>query len=259
MLTNVTVYDERIYSLLDEYFGDNYQVGVSSDDFHDKSIKRIYNNLKNKSNNPSLAPRNVDEIIENMRKHLLHEKSLGFIGVSNFLIKNGRAGTLDVPKKQYEVMGYFYSDFKEKLFVGPVIFIGADGYVTDGNSDISKRKEQPIGNILDSSLEKVIKNGGIKIEISSIEEFYEKMLKREEEFHTLQGDHLTFENNKIIYMDYQTDLKFEKEIEKIDKIIKDLVSLQLDNKPIGEYLNLLDFSDYPYDLSQMEHEKVYKL
>jgi len=54
-------------------------------------------------------------------------------------------------------------------------------------------------------------------------------------------------------------LKFEKEIEKIDKIIKDLVSLQLDNKPIGEYLNSLDFSDYPYDLSQMEHEKVYKL
>ena len=37
------------------------------------------------------------------------------------------------------------------------------------------------------------------------------------------------------YIDYQPDLKFQKEIKKIDKIIKDLVSLQLDNKPIGEY------------------------
>ena len=42
MLTNGTVYDSRIYDLLDEYFGENYQVGISSDDFHDKSIRRIY-------------------------------------------------------------------------------------------------------------------------------------------------------------------------------------------------------------------------
>ena len=40
MLTNGTIYDGRIYELLDEYFGKNYQVGISDDDFHDKSIKK---------------------------------------------------------------------------------------------------------------------------------------------------------------------------------------------------------------------------
>ena len=41
MLINGTIYDERIYKLLDEFFGEDYQVGISSDDFHDKSIQRI--------------------------------------------------------------------------------------------------------------------------------------------------------------------------------------------------------------------------
>ena len=85
------------------------------------------------------------------------------------------------------------------------------------------------------------------------------MLKREKEFHTLQGDHLTFENNKITYMDYKLDLEFKKEFDKIDKIFKDFILLDLENKPIGEYLDSLDFSNYPRDLSQIEHEKVYKL
>ena len=48
MLTNGTIYDGRIYELLDEYFGKNYQVGISDDDFHDKSIKRIETAIQNK-------------------------------------------------------------------------------------------------------------------------------------------------------------------------------------------------------------------
>lgn len=41
VITNGTIYDSRIYEILDEYFGENYQVGISDDDFHDKSIRRI--------------------------------------------------------------------------------------------------------------------------------------------------------------------------------------------------------------------------
>lgn len=69
MLTNGTIYDDRIYALLDEYFGENYQVGISDDDFHDKSIRRIYGKNMNDSENPDLRPLSINDVKNNMSRH----------------------------------------------------------------------------------------------------------------------------------------------------------------------------------------------
>lgn len=107
MLTNGTVYDERIYKLLDEYFEKNYQIGISNDDFHDKSIKRIYGKNLEDSENPDLHPLSVN----------------------------------DVKNK----MGYYFNSISPTaLLVGPMIFVGADGFISDINSDLDKRSEQSL-------------------------------------------------------------------------------------------------------------------
>lgn len=255
MLINGTVYDQRIYDLLNKYFGKKYQIGISNDDFHDKSIERIYNNSTQKSNNPDLFPCNFGEVKENMRKHLFDEHSIGFQRVSNHLIENGRAINTDTPHKKYEIEGYYYSKYNEKhLLVGPIIFIGADGYISDINSDISKRKEQSIGNVLDTTITSSVLNAGIEKKYNNIEEFFEAMKQREYEFATHQGDHLVFENNKVAYTTYEPDTKYIEEVEKTGEIITGLYEARKNGK-VHEYILSLDFSNYPHDLSQVDHEK----
>lgn len=254
MLINGTVYDQRIYDLLNKYFGDNYQIGISNDDFHDKSIERIYSSSTQKSNNPGLYPCNLSEVKENMRLHIFNEHSIGFQRVSHRLIENGRAVNVDTPRKKYEIEGYYYSKYKEKhLLVGPIIFIGADGYISDINSDISKRKDQSIGNILDTTITSSVLNGGIEMEFNDIDEFYKAMEKREYEFATHQGDHLVFENNKMSYTSYEPDTEYIKEFERINEIWQGFFEACEKGQSV-EYLSSLDFSSYPHDLSQIEHD-----
>ena len=45
-------------------------------------------------------------------------------------------------------MGYYFNSINPTaLLVGPMIFIGADGFISDINSDLDKRREQSLGNI----------------------------------------------------------------------------------------------------------------
>ena len=256
MLTNGTIYDERIYKLLNEYFGDNYQVGISDDDFHDKSIRRIYGNkLEGNSSNPDLCPVSIKDVENNMRRHYFDEHCIGFQRVSMRLIENGRAMSVDSPRKKFEAEGYYYCKFSQNeniYFVGPMIFIGADGYISDINSDIAKREEQSIGNIKSGSLLNQILNGGIKIGDMTLDEFEDMMKKREMEFSTHQGDHLIFKDNKMAYTTYEPDFAFEKAINEVDALMK-AFDEACDKGKMEEFLNNLDFSDYPHDISQIEH------
>lgn len=254
LLTNGTIYDERIYKLLDEYFGDNYQVGVSDDDFHDKSIKRIYGNNDKVSNNPDLYPVNAKEVYSNMYKHYFHPKCVGYHRVSNHLIENGRAINTNTPHKKFEAMGYYYQEFENDIIIaGPMIFVGADGYISDINSDIKQRNEQSIGNIKEIKLSDAIKRGGIEIKDMEPQDFFDRLHKREMEFATHQGDHLIFENNKMAYTTYEPDTKYNDEMKKIDDMLKGFLKVTNYDEFI-EYINSLDFSDYPEDLSQIDHE-----
>ena len=106
MLTNGTIYDGRIYELLDEYFGKNYQVGISDDDFHDKSIKRINRENLEDSENPDLHPKSIKDVKNNMYRHFINEHCIGFQRVSKHLINNGRAVNTKTPHKDFEAMGY---------------------------------------------------------------------------------------------------------------------------------------------------------
>lgn len=254
MLTNGTIYDQRIYDLLDEYFGDNYQVAISNDDFHDKSIQRIYSHNLDSSKNPFLYPRNINDIKENMLLHLDNPHNIGFQRVSRHLINNGRAKFLDTPKKEFEAIGYYYSYFKDDvLLVGPIIFIGADGYISDINSDIEKRNIQSIGNILNTTLSDSIIKGGIKTTFDD-ENIFAKFNQREIDFATHQGDHLIFKDNKMYYTDYTPDLKYNEAIEKFPEDLMKLKEAILS----GDINTFFDNWDpiYDGDLSQIEHKKI---
>lgn len=252
MLINGTIYDQRIYDLLNEYFGDNFQIGISDDDFHEKSIRRIYAGSTNKSSNPDLYPCNVEEIMQNMRRHYFDKHSIGFRRVSNHLIENGRAVNVETPRKKFEALGYYYSNYNNFLLAGPMIFIGADGYISDINSDIKKRNEQSIGNVLRDTISSRILKGGIEVECDNIEDFFNQMIGREYEFATHQGDHLVFKDGSMVFTTYEPDIKYIEELKKVEGMIKELSNCN-DFESFHNYVMSLDFSDYPCDLSQIDH------
>lgn len=222
MLINGTIYDERIYKLLDEYFGNNYYVGISSDDFHDESIRKIYGKKTGQSEDPGLSPQSMIDIKNNMAKHYYNSHSIGFQRVSNRLINNGRASTTNqTPHKEFEALGYYYNDSSSsELLVGPMIFVGADGFISDINSDIGRRAEQSLGNIASANISDLVLNGGIEIKCKDSNEFFALMDKREEDFATHQGDHLIFKNGKMVHTEYKPDEEYTKAIEGLDPFLK---------------------------------------
>lgn len=240
MFINGTVYDQRIYDLLDEYFGDNYQVAISDDDFHEKSIQRIYGKNEDR----------LEKIRENMWLHLENPRNIGFVGLSKHLIENGRALSLDTPKKQFEAMGYYYSFCSNGCFVGPMIFVGADGYISDINSEIGKREEQSIGNIKNLTILDSLLNGGIRIQCDS-ESPFDFFKQREIDFATHQGDHLIFEDNKMVHTSYMPDTKYWEAIEKLQEDMAAFVKAVEDGK-FNEFIMNWD-PIYDGDLSQIEH------
>lgn len=259
MLINSTIYDKRIYALLDEYFGKNYRVGISDDDFHEKSIKRVYGKNMNDSENPDLHPLSINDVQNNLARHLHNEHFIGFQRASNRLINNGRAANVQTPHKDFEAMGYYFNAINpDTLLVGPMIFVGADGFISDMNSDIDKRDEQSLGNIKENSISDLVLKGGIKIECKDISDFFRLMQKRENDFGTHQGDHLGFKNGKMVHIEYKIDEDYYKALEELpdfcSKAFKAIEEGKLETFLMNdEYLKM-----YPHDLSQIDHEDFSK-
>ena len=255
MLTNGTVYDERIYELLDEYFGKNYQVGISNDDFHDKSIRRIYGKNLEDSEHPDLRPVSVNDVKNNMSRHFFNEHCIGFQRVSNRLINNGRAVNTQTPHKDFEAMGYYFNSISPTaLLVGPMIFIGADGFISDINSDLDKRNDQSLGNINENSISDLVINGGIEIDCKDINEFFQLMQKRETDFGTHQGDHLGFNNGKMEHIEYVRDEDYYKALEDLPDFVDRAVKA-IEEGRLEEFIKTdPHFKIYPHDLSQIDHE-----
>lgn len=243
MIINGTIYDQRIYDLLDEYFGNNYHIGISNDDFHDKSIQRIYGNNKDSR----------IKIINNTLLHLNNPHCIGYIDLSKHLIDNGRAQLLDTPKKKFEALGYYYSLTETACFAGPMIFIGSDGYISDINSDIEKRDIQSIGNILDSSIYDCLVRGGIRINHNANNPFG-FFIKRNHDFGVHEGDHLIFENNKMTYTTYEPDTKYW---EAVQSLKDDLQAFRkaMEEGTVDEFFEKWN-PIYDGDLSQIEHSKL---
>lgn len=241
ILTNGTVYDQRIYDLLDKFFNGNYQVGISDDDFHEKSIKRKYGH----------NPQALEKVLDNISRHLNNSHCVGYYRVSNRLIDNGRALNVSTPKKQFEALGYYYSIHNGIMFSGPMIFIGAEGYISDINSDIHKRKEQSLGNILNITIKDAIERGAIRKPFDSKNPF-SHFIKREQEFYSHNGDHLGFENNRLVPIPYEVDPCY---LEAVSKVREDIESFReaLRSGNIEEFFQHWD-PVYNGDLSQIDHE-----
>ena len=256
MLTNGTIYDERMYILLDEYFGEKYQVGISDDDFHDKSIRRVYGKQIKNSENPGLNPKSINDVKSNMYKHIFNKHWIGFQRVSNRLINNGRAVNVQTPHKEFEALGYYFNNSLDSnmLLVGPMIFVGADGFISDINSDIDKRKEQSLGNINENTISNFVLNGGKEIEFKDINEFFSLMRNRENDFGTYQGEHLGFKDGKIVPVEYKIDEEYYKALEGLPSFCDRAFEAIKEGK-IEEFLMKEEyFKLYPYDLSQIDHE-----
>ena len=255
MLTNGTIYDGRIYELLDEFFGENYQVVISSDDFHDKSIRRIYGKISNDSQNPDLHPLSVNDVKNNMSRHFYNKNCVGFQRVSNRLINNGRAVNVKTPHKDFEAMGYYFNSINPStLLVGPMIFVGADGFVSDINSDLDKRIEQSLGNINDTRISNLVLNGGIEIECHDIDEFFTLMQKRETDFATHKGEHLRFKDGRMEHIPYKSDEAYYKALAGVRDFCS-MASIAIQEGNLEAFLMNNEYLEiYPSDLSQIDHE-----
>ena len=157
------------------------------------------------------------------------------------------------PKKDFEALGYYYNKVNEEnLLVGPMIFISADGYISDINSEIARREEQSLGNILNKTITELVTTGGIEIETTDLKDFYNKMLQREKDFATHQGEHWTFKNDCMVQTEYIPD-NLNEELNRFLEDFKQNLQLLIEGKTM-EFLNSFDFSKYPHDLSQIDHQ-----
>jgi len=197
IVTNGTIYDERIYKLLEENF-DEIEINISMDSYHMESISRRYDTQR-ESNDPRLHPVNLEDIIINLK---LHKKSIYFgsiYGEHKYLIDTGRAAELDKPKKPFDALGYFYTDcIKDFIIAGPQIYLDALGYITDGNSEYASREEISIGNIRENTVSELLLKNAIKVKCSTPLEFDEFMQQREYNYQKYRGKNYCYQNNKVI-------------------------------------------------------------
>lgn len=240
-LTNGTIYDERIYSLLDDFFGDNYEVGISDDYYHKDSIKRIFGE-------------NTDKVFENIKKHFWHRCCIGFKNAENILINTGRAKQLNVLKNEFEPIGYFYDLIGEScLFVGPIIFVGSDGYISDGNIEIESRPEQSLGNILEENISTMVQRGAIHCRFNNQKEFLIAMSKRNQDFNYYRGEHYQFQNHRLVTKENVRNIDYNAIIQDTKSIIQLHSEKGINSQ---EFKDALDASitEYPFDLSQGVHQ-----
>ncbi len=254
IVTNSCIYDQRIYDLLDAYFGNNYSIFISMDDFHDKSIERIYKDKKIPSKNPELNPNTLEEVVRNMEKHLNNPHFASFKTLGNKLINVGRAKEItNSMKYEYCVVGYFYNFYKQTLLVGPVIFVDANGYIGDGDSEIELREKESLGNVCQESIANCVLNGGIKENFTNLSEFYYFCDKRLKNYYLLADNqkYYRIENKKMKEIEIIKDTSYKEELKQFTKFLSSVNSSEDLFQKIWNY----DFSQYPYDLSVVDHNR----
>lgn len=201
IVTNGTVYDERIYKLLEAGF-EKIVIDISIDEYHIKSIESLYGSNA-KSSNPRLAPMNVDEVADNIE---LHKRSPYFRNFYNsspkYLLESGRARNLDKPKRPLRPLGYFYSDCSKNFLIGgPRIYLDPLGNIAEGDSEYASRSELSIGNLHDSKLSDLLIFNAIRIDAPSENDFTIFLFDREQDYADNKGKNYGYRNNKVIELD----------------------------------------------------------
>ena len=245
IITNGCVYDDRIYKLLDDYFLDDYAIFISNDDYHDKSILRTYQGTKS-SSNPDLAPSTLEEVKDNMRKHMNQRRFLGYKELGSHLIDVGRSRNIEGYKYPFEVMGYFYQEFPKCLFVGPVVFVSALGDVCEGNDEIDSYKKHSIGNLLIEDIKTMVRRGGIEKHYENPDDFFDFLEERMHSYDIFAGPHYRIIDGKMVEVELVYDNSYQEELKRFQQFMGE--------GPFTlEKVLACDFSKYPHDLSLIEH------
>lgn len=171
IVTNATIYDERIYKLLEENF-ENFEIDISFDSYHLDSIHKNYN-TKEKSNNPRLNPCSMEEISENVKLHITNPHFGIFCVHEDYIIDVGRAKYVDSPNKLPLLpREYFYTDCVDDiLLVGPEIYVDVTGNITEGNTSYQDSHKYSIGNIKNNKISEIILSNATKHECLTHHEF----------------------------------------------------------------------------------------
>lgn len=213
IVTNGTVYDDRIYKVLEETF-DKVRVNISLDSFHTDSIREIYKVPLSKSTDPRLRPVCLDDIFDNIELHTENKNFGLIIGNPRKLIDMGRAVDVDYSKVPFEPIGYFWTDLscfvqsENVLGVGPRIYMDALGYITEGNSSYDVREDMSIGNIGIRSLTEMVLENAIGLNVSTYQEFSEFIVSREDENYNRNGKLYTYRDNKVVLVERDAKLKY---------------------------------------------------
>lgn len=211
IVTNGTIYDERIYKLLEKNF-ENVKVDLSVDSFHNDSMHEIYKDGISSSANPRLNPTCIDDVLDNIGLHAESPYFGKFIGNPRKVINIGRANDIDYPKVPFEPLGYFWTDLshlvqlKNVLGVGPRIYMDALGYITEGDSSYDIREELSLGNIGTMSLSEMVLENAVGLNASTYQEFSEFLVTRESENYSQTGKLYTYKDNKVVLVEREAKL-----------------------------------------------------
>lgn len=192
--------------------------------------------------------------MNNTMKHLDNPHFASFKTLGNKLINVGRAKEITYfMKHEYSVIGYFYNYYKKYLLVGPIVYIDANGYIGDGDSEIELREKESLGNVCKDSIANCILNGGIKGNFTTLQEFYSFCDMRLEEHYSLNADqkYYRIENKKMKEIEIIKDTSYEEEIRRFEEFLASLGRKKDLFQKIFDY----DFSQYPYDLSIVDHTR----
>lgn len=84
LLTTGTIYDKKIYNLLDTFFYNKYSVGIINSPKLDELIDIMYPIDEECSNNPYMNPKNSKDVINNIKKHYFNSHSIGWVNEEEF-------------------------------------------------------------------------------------------------------------------------------------------------------------------------------
>lgn len=183
VVVNGTIYNEELFNLIEDNIS-NFEIYISSDYFHDKSIKETYDD--------------VDKIMENQIKIINHPNFCGFDYLSNYILDEGNAKKLDnIKKEKTPFLPFITFCKKNQLYVGPEIFIDVDGNLANANSEYIKNNNNILGNILNQDLYYLLKKQALKSNYKTLLAFNLKCIHLQNNYFYSLGKNYVIKNGKV--------------------------------------------------------------
>ena len=185
-----------------------FEIAISTDYFHDKSIKEIYKD-------------NIDIAYENMYKISREKGFTTFYGLSKYIIDCGRAVDLKNVRKEKQGIIPFVSTVKNNkyLYVGPEISIDVFGNLTNGSTTYKKDINNTLGNIFDKNLAELIKEKSIINNFNNIRIFNKISRLLEQDYFNGTGNYVISNGEIIPHERTITNKNYDSEIYDSEKCL----------------------------------------